>query len=103
MIDNRVLGAVAIAFAGAVFGFATGRFSAWLVPPSGLASVSSTAKPSVPVLPTTVAKQVDRPSKPLESTSSITGVVLDRPKAADSANLPKPADAPTEPKEAGCA
>lgn len=100
MIDNRILGAMAIAFAGAVFGFATGRFSAWLVPPSGLASVSSTAKPSVPVLPTAVAKQADRPSKPLESTSSITGIVLDRPKAPDSANLQKPAVSPTEPKEA---
>ena len=99
MIDNRVLGAIAIAFAGAVFGFATGRFSAWLVPPSGLA-VSSTAKPSLPVLPTTVAKQADRPSKPLASTSSITGVVLDRPKAPDSANLPKPAVSPIEPMEA---
>ena len=85
MIDNRILGAVAIAFAGAVFGFATGRMSAWLVPPSGPASVSATAKPAVPVLPTAVARQADRPSKPLESTSSITGVVLDarrRPTAA---------------------
>jgi BA14K-like protein len=100
MIDNRILGAVAIAFAGAVFGFATGRFSAWLVPPSGPASLSSTAKPSVPVAPTAVAKQADRPSKPLESTSSITGVVLDVQKAADRAHLPKPADLPAEPKQA---
>lgn len=85
MIDNRVLGAVAIAFAGAVFGFATGRLSAWLVPPSGPAEVSSTAKPSVPVLPAAVAKQAEQPSKPLETTSSI---VLDRPKAADSPSAP---------------
>jgi hypothetical protein len=100
MIDNRILGAIAIAFAGAVFGFASGRFSAWLVPPSCLASVSSIAKPSVPVLPTAVAKQAKRPSKPLASTSSVTGMVLDRPKAPDSANLQKPADRPAEPKEA---
>jgi hypothetical protein len=100
MIDNRVLGAVAIAFAGAVFGFAIGRFSAWLVPPSGVASVSSTAKPSLPVLPTAAAKPADRPSKPLESTSSITGIVLDRPKAPDSASLRKPNDRPVEAKEA---
>jgi hypothetical protein len=100
MIDNRVLGAIAIAFAGTVFGFATGRFSAWLVPPSGPAAMSSTAKPSVPLLPTTVAKQADRPSKPLESTSSITSIVLDGRKAPDNANLQKPVDRPAEPTEA---
>jgi hypothetical protein len=100
MIDNRVLGAVAIAFAGAVFGFATGRLSAWLIPPSGPAAVSSTAKPSVPVLPATVAKPADRPSKPLESTSSITSVVVDRPKTAAGTDLQKPADVPAEPKQA---
>jgi BA14K-like protein len=100
MTDNRILGAIAIAFAGAVFGFASGRFSAWLVPPSGLASVSSIAKPSVPVLPTALAKQADRPSEPLASTSSVTGMVLDHPKAPDSPNLQRPADRPAEPKEA---
>jgi hypothetical protein len=100
MIDNRVLGAVAIAFSGTVFGFATGRFSAWLVPPSGPAAVSSTAKPSVPVLTATAAKQADRPSKPLESASSITGVVLDGRKAPDSANPQKPVDRPAESTEA---
>jgi hypothetical protein len=99
MIDNRVLGAMAIAFAGAVFGFATGRLSAWLVPPSGLESVSATAKPSVPLQPTTVARQADRPSKPLESTSSITGVVLDSPKAPASTTVQKPVELPAEPKE----
>jgi hypothetical protein len=100
MIDNRVLGAVAIAFAGAVFGFATGRLSAWLVPPSGPASMSSTAKPSVPVLPTTVAKPIDRPSKPLESTSSITGVILDSPKAPAGTSAQKPVEPAAEPKQA---
>jgi hypothetical protein len=99
MIDNRLLGAVAIAFAGAVFGFATGRMSAWLVPPSGSASVSATAKPSVPVLPTAVAKPSDRPAKPLDSTSSITGVVLDRPKAPAGAGLQKPAEPPAESRQ----
>jgi hypothetical protein len=98
MIDNRVLGAVAIAFAGVLFGFATGRFSAWLVPPSGPASVSAVAKPSVPLQPTTAAKQADRPSKPPESTSSI--VVLDRPKAAEPSNVQKAAHSPVEAKEA---
>jgi hypothetical protein len=95
MIDNRVLGAVAIAFAGVLFGFATGRLSAWLVPPSGPASVSATAKPSVPLVPTTVPKQADRPSKPPDSTSSI--VVLDGPKATDPGNVQKAAS-PAEPK-----
>jgi hypothetical protein len=104
MIDNRVLGAVAIAFAGAVFGFATGRLSAWLVPPSGgPATVSSTAKPSVPVLPATVAKPADRPSKPLERTSSITGVAPDRPKAPAATEAPKPAEPAAEPKQAAAA
>jgi hypothetical protein len=99
MIDNRVLGAVAIAFAGVLFGFATGRFSAWLVPPSGPASVSSAAKPSVPLHPTTVAKEADRrPPKPPESTSSI--VVLDPPKAADPGNVQKAVHSPAEAKEA---
>jgi hypothetical protein len=99
MIDNRVLGAVAIAFAGVLFGFATGRFSAWLVPPSGPASVSSAAKPSVPLAPTTVAKEADRrPPKPLESTSSI--VIVDPPKAVDPGNVQKAAHTPAESKEA---
>ena len=100
MIDNRVLGAVAIAFAGTVFGFASGRFSAWLVPPSGPATVSSTAKPSVPVLPTTATKQADRPAKPVDSTSSITAIVQDGRKAPDSANPQKPVDRPAEQTEA---
>ena len=100
MIDNRLLGAVAIAFAGAVFGFATGRFSAWLVPLCGVESASATAKPSVPLQPTTVAKEATRPSPPLESTSSITAVVLDSPKAPTSASAQKPAEASAEAKGA---
>ncbi len=55
MIDKRIFGAMAIALAGILFGFTTGRLSAWLVPPAGMASVGSTAKPSVPLKSTAAA------------------------------------------------
>ncbi len=101
MIDNRMLGALAIALAGVLFGFATGRFSAWLVPPSGPASVSSTAKPSVPLQPAAAQKHADSLSKHPLSTSSIADIALDRSKSADSAAAQKPAGSPAEPRQAG--
>jgi hypothetical protein len=57
--DNRALGAVAIAFAGVLLGFATGRLSAWVVPPAGMLVVTSsgsTSKPAIPLEPANTAK-----------------------------------------------
>jgi hypothetical protein len=80
MIDNRILGAMAIALAGILFGFTTGRLSAWLVPPAGMASVGSTAKPSVPLQSAATAKQ--------PATTPPDGAA-----ALDQASKPTPADA----------
>jgi BA14K-like protein len=80
MIDNRILGAMAIAMAGILFGFTTGRLSAWLVPPTGMASVGSTAKPSVPLKSAAAAKQP-------------TSTPRDGAAAPDQAAKPTPADA----------
>ena len=81
MIDNRIFGAMAIALAGILFGFTTGRLSVWLVPPAGMASVGSTAKPSVPLKSAAAAKQpastsadsaaaADHATKPAEPTQA---------------------------------
>jgi hypothetical protein len=52
----------------------------------------------VPLAPITVAKEVVRPSKPPETTSSI--AVLERRKAAEPGNVQKAAHSPAESKEA---
>lgn len=58
-LQNRAPGAIGIACVAALFGFATGRLSAWLVPAGTpvAAQYGSQSKPSIPLRPTGLPKQ----------------------------------------------
>jgi hypothetical protein len=112
MIDHRILGAMPIALAGILFGFTTGRLSAWLVPPAGMASVGSTAKPSVPLKSAATAKLPattppdDQTAKPTPSDTAATSAEPTRAEAP-ATSKPTPGSvtsralSPGEPQGAG--
>jgi BA14K-like protein len=84
---NRVLGAVAIAFAGVLLGFAAGRLSAWVVPPAGMqvaTSSGATSKPAIPLEPAHTPKST--PSRPENAPPGATGTAEASPKPPSSAD-----------------